>query len=101
MSINNKQENLRDVDTVLPSLKFSDLLYDLCAKHGQGTLSDMIGMDAGQFSLFKSGDGGISLKHLETLLSTAGVTVIHEKDFKRLMLSFFTINDILKKSLGW
>lgn len=100
MPANNKQKELNGID-MLPSIRFSDLLNDLCTKHGQGSLADSIGMDPAAFSRFKNGDGNISLKNLEALLSFSDVMILPESDVKRLMMSFFTVNDLWKKSMGW
>jgi len=101
MALNCKQENLKEIESMLPSVKLADLLQDLCNRYGQGTLADQIGMDPAAFSRFKNGDGNISLKHLEALFSEANITILPESDVKRLVMSFFTISDLWKKSMGW
>ena len=95
-----KQEKMSGIDDMIPSQSFRDLLNELCSKHGQGSLADQIGMDAAQFSRFKNGDGNISMKHLEALLAFSEAIILPENDVKRLIMSFFTVNDLWKKSMG-
>ncbi len=97
---NSKQKKM-GVDAAMRSVDFSDLLNDLCTIHGQGKLADQIGMDPAQFSRFKSGDGNISLKHLEALLSFSDCMILPSGDVKRLMLSFYTVSELWRKTMGW
>lgn len=86
---------------MLKSMSVADLVAEMVSKKGQGTLADEIGMDPAAFSRFRSGEGNISMKHLESLLSTSDAVILPKEDVKRIMTSFFTICDLWKKSVGW
>jgi len=83
----------------MKSASFSDLVQDLCAKHGQGKLADMIGMDPGSFSNFKNGTGNISMKHLSALLAFSEMLIIPERRYKRILLSLITITREWERSM--
>ena len=100
-----KQQKLSAGGTPLyPSQTLRELLMDLCNKHGQGKLADQVGIDPAAFSRFRNGEGNISLKDLEAVLSFANVVIIPDEIMKNLFISLCTGYDLLKKSAqkkGW
>ncbi len=100
MKNNNNQKDLRGIDCVMKKFSFSEVLNELCAKYGQGALADEIGMDPAALSRFKNGEGTISLKKIEALLSFSDMSLIATDDIKNLYISFFTMSDLLKKAVN-
>lgn len=45
MRNNSNQKELKGIDCIMRKFSFSELLNELCARHGQGILADEIGMD--------------------------------------------------------
>lgn len=91
-----KQLKLEDA---MKSVSFQDLLQDLCARHGQGKLADMIGMDPGSFSNFKNGTGNISMKHLTSLLEFSEMLIIPESEMKQILIALMTVTKQWGKAL--
>ena len=61
-------------------MRFTELVEGLVAKHGQGTLADMIGVDGSILSRFRSGQGTINILALQKLFEIAGVVIVSKED---------------------
>ncbi len=75
---------------------FSEFLNELAGRVGAGTLADQIGMDAGAFSRFRSGQGTISLARLEKLLQQSGICLVTCEEKERLETALETISELWK-----
>jgi transcriptional regulator with XRE-family HTH domain len=101
MQTNIKQLKFGSVESMIKAVTLSDILQEMCSKHGLTKLANEVGVESSTLSRFKNGEGNISLKDLESLLAFSETVLIEVKRYKRIIHTIITLNEMLKESLGW
>ena len=78
-------------------MNLTELLNELVDRMGQGTLADQCGMDDSTLSRFRSGNGSISLRHLEKIFEVANVVVISRSRLRKIEDALEVVTDLWKE----
>jgi len=82
--------------------QFSDFLNMLVAERGQGKLADELKVDPSILSRFRSGQGAMSLEHIDGILTIGDAIIIskseYEKEIRQREDALALISDLWKES---
>ncbi len=79
----------------MPSV--SEVLTYLIDKEGQKAVADAIGVDISTVSRIRSGDIGMRLQHIDTLISRTEYCLVPKKHHENMKNAIITIADLLKE----
>lgn len=100
MENNCKQKVLTGVERIARSVRLEDVVHELTAKYGLTTLAEQIGVDKAALSRFRSGDGALTLAHIESLLEVGGLMIVRKERYRAMLSAVVLFSDLVREAGG-